>query len=312
MNISRITQATFGRMLENPGKHSLGGGLMLLVRSPGKASFSMRYQKAGVRRELGLGAHPVVTLGMARERVLANQRLIEKGQDPWDARAEAEAAERTATTFSEAVAAYLADHGAALGAKAKQAWRATLGTYANPVFGSKAVRDVDTDDVLAVLRPLWSSKTPTAVKLQRRMAKVMAYARARLARYHGEPRTLAGSPVVGTAEACGDPSREASGLGAVREAAYSDAPSRTRRRHSRAVLALCCAHCLSRHRGDACALGRVRPRCEDMDDPARTHKGSSSSACASLEAGAHRASHRCQETRVVGSGIRRSARRQAA
>ena len=68
MNIPRITQATFTRMLGEPGKHSLGGGLMLLVRAPGKASYSMRFQKAGVRRELGLGPHPVVTIGMARAR----------------------------------------------------------------------------------------------------------------------------------------------------------------------------------------------------------------------------------------------------
>lgn len=179
MDIPRITQTTFGRMLESPGKHSLGGGLMLLVRAPGKASYSMRYQKAGGRRELGLGPHPVISIAMARERLLANQRLIAEGKDPAEARADAKAAERPATTFSDAVDAYLAAHGAALGPKAKQSWRATLDTYANPIFGSKAVREIDINDVLAALRPVWEAKTPTAVKLQRRLAKVMAFARAR-------------------------------------------------------------------------------------------------------------------------------------
>lgn len=179
MNIPRITQATFTRMLGEPGKHSLGGGLMLLVRAPGKASYSMRFQKAGVRRELGLGPHPVVTIGMARARALDNLRLVAEGKNPAEVRAEAEAAERPATTFSEAVEAYLADHAAALGPKAMTAWRGTLGTYAEPTLGSKSVREIATEDILAVLRPIWSSKTPTAIKLQRRLAKVMAFARAR-------------------------------------------------------------------------------------------------------------------------------------
>ena len=179
MDIPRITQATFSRMLENPGKHSLGGGLMLLVRAPGKASYSMRYQRAGARRELGLGPHPIITIAMARERVLTNQRLIADGKDPAEVRAEAIVAARPGTTFSEAVAAYLTDHAAALGPKAMTAWRGTLGTYAEPTLGTQSVREITTDDILAVLRPIWSSKTPTAMKLQRRLAKVMAFARAR-------------------------------------------------------------------------------------------------------------------------------------
>ena len=85
MDIPRITQATFSRMLENPGKHSLGGGLMLLVRAPGKASYSMRYQRAGARRELGLGPHPIITIAMARERVLTNQRLRNGEANIWKA-----------------------------------------------------------------------------------------------------------------------------------------------------------------------------------------------------------------------------------
>ena len=94
-------------MLQRPGKHSLGGGLMLLVRAPGKASYSMRYQRAGKRRELGLGAAPAVTLGMARERLLANQRLIADGKDP------AQASEKSSKTFDETVDAYLSAHAAA-------------------------------------------------------------------------------------------------------------------------------------------------------------------------------------------------------
>jgi len=43
MIIPRISRANFNTMLQEPGKHSRGAGLMLLVRAPGKASYSMRY-----------------------------------------------------------------------------------------------------------------------------------------------------------------------------------------------------------------------------------------------------------------------------
>lgn len=51
MIIPRVSQANFNRMLQEPGKHSLGGGLMLLVRAPGKASYSMRFQRQEGRGE---------------------------------------------------------------------------------------------------------------------------------------------------------------------------------------------------------------------------------------------------------------------
>ena len=99
--------------------------------------------------------------------------MIVDGKDP------AETSEKPSKTFDEAVNAYLVAHAAALGPKALTAWRGTLGTYASPRIGRMDVGTVTVDDVLGVLQGIWHTKTPTATKLQRRMAKIFAFARAR-------------------------------------------------------------------------------------------------------------------------------------
>ncbi|MEQ8690318.1 MAG: tyrosine-type recombinase/integrase [Pseudomonadales bacterium] len=57
-----------------------------------------------------------------------------------------------------------------------QQWRNTLKTYAFPVLGGVAVRDVTTDQVLQVLTLIWTEKTETAKRLQGRIERVLDYA----------------------------------------------------------------------------------------------------------------------------------------
>ena len=172
---ARVTSASIERIATVPGRYPLGDGLILQVRSPGKASFLWRYQRAGRRREMGLGVWPAVPLAEAREKAFAAQKLIAQGKDPLDVRA----AERPSATFDEVVADYLVAQAAGWKAKAQQAWRMTLQRYASSVLGSKLVNEITTDDVLEVLRPIWDTKTPTAVKLQRRIASILDYAKSR-------------------------------------------------------------------------------------------------------------------------------------
>jgi integrase len=178
---ARITSSSIDRMAAVPGRYPLGDGLILQVRAPGKASFLLRYQRAGRRREMGLGVWPAVPFSAAREQAFAAQKILAQGKDPLDARA----AERPSVTFDEVVADYLVAHAVGWKGKAQQAWRMTLQRYASPLFGSKLISEIGTDDVLRVLRPIWDAKTPTAVKLQRRIAAVLDYARSRKL-YDGE------------------------------------------------------------------------------------------------------------------------------
>ena len=84
-----------------------------------------------------------------------------------------------AVTFADAAEAYIASHEAGWrNAHHHRQWTATL-ACASKVFGGKAVSAIDTEDVLAVLQPLCSTKTATASKLCGRIEMVLTCAAAR-------------------------------------------------------------------------------------------------------------------------------------
>jgi integrase len=63
-------------------------------------------------------------------------------------------------------------------AKHRQQWRNTLETYAKPLW-NLPVADIRPDDVLAVLRPIWSVKEETASRVRGRIERVLDAAKAR-------------------------------------------------------------------------------------------------------------------------------------
>ena len=72
---------------------------------------------------------------------------------------------------------------------AKHAWQwaNTLETLAYPRLGALDVKDVETADVVAVLRPVWTARTETASRLRQRIEAVLDYAGAMGARAGDNP-----------------------------------------------------------------------------------------------------------------------------
>src|SRR5687768_17211421 len=68
--------------LKKPGKYGDGGGLFLLVRGAGAASWIVRLQSNGKRREFGLGSADIVSLAQAREKARIFKRELVEGRDP--------------------------------------------------------------------------------------------------------------------------------------------------------------------------------------------------------------------------------------
>ncbi len=62
--------------------------------------------------------------------------------------------------------------------KHRAQWRATLETYA-PKLKPKRVDEITTEDVLAVLKPIWTSKAETASRVRGRIEKVLDAAKAK-------------------------------------------------------------------------------------------------------------------------------------
>jgi len=57
-------------------------------------------------------------------------------------------------------------------------WKSTLVTYAAPLW-TKPVDTITADDVLAVLKPIWTAKAETASRVRGRIEKVLDAAKAR-------------------------------------------------------------------------------------------------------------------------------------
>jgi integrase len=161
------------------GKHHDGGnlGLYLRVEPNGKRFWVQRITVNRKRTEIGLGSYPMIPLADARAKAMANKRLAYDGGDPLAAKREARVAAKEALTFSQAMEAYLAKKETEFSNdKHRKQWRATLDTYAVPVIGAKAVRDVTVQHILRVLEPIWDTKTETASRLRGRIEAVLSWA----------------------------------------------------------------------------------------------------------------------------------------
>jgi integrase len=72
-------------------------------------------------------------------------------------------------------------------AKHQQQWVNTLTTYAFPSIGKMPVADIETAHVVAVLKPIWNTKTETATRVRTRLEAVLSYAEAKNWRTGGNP-----------------------------------------------------------------------------------------------------------------------------
>jgi integrase len=177
--------------MKEPGHHADGNGLYLKVTLSGSKSWTLIYRYGGKRRELGLGPLPPVTLAEARSAAVNSKALVREGIDPMLARRPAQIS--CANTFGS-VATALID-GLEAGwrnAKHRAQWRTTLATYAASIWG-KDVAAVDANDLIAILRPIWSSKPETASRVRGRIERVLDAAKVRGLRSGDNPAIWRGN-----------------------------------------------------------------------------------------------------------------------
>lgn len=162
---------------------SVGGvpGLHLQLTPKKGRSWVLRAKVGAVRRDIGLGGFPAVTLAQARERARETREKISQGIDPIEerkvAKAALAAAQNRGLTFADATDRYLeAKLDAFKNAKHRQQWQNTLATYAKPELGKMLVQDITVQDVLRVLQPIWTDKTETASRVRGRIEAVLSWA----------------------------------------------------------------------------------------------------------------------------------------
>ena len=172
--------------LKTPGMWAVGGvaGLYLHINDKGARSWILRATVGSKRRDMGLGGFPDVTLAGAYDKAREARAKIEQGQDPILFRkqvlSELIAAQATQVTFSKAATSYIDAQGDAWkNAKHRQQWVNTLETYAAPVIGNMLVRDVTHTQILAILEPIWKTKTETATRVRGRIESVLDWSTVR-------------------------------------------------------------------------------------------------------------------------------------
>ncbi|WP_353200513.1 site-specific integrase [Sandarakinorhabdus sp.] len=210
---------------KTPGRHADGGGLFLEVResraSVGEdakpkpkafaASWLVRMQAGGKRRDFGLGSLDKVPLATARDKRDAIREQFAAGIDPVLERKKAAGL----PTFQK-VAEQL--HKERLkgwsNGKHRDQWIATLRTYAFPKMGAVAIDEVERGHILDVLTPIWLEKPETARRVKQRIGAVLDWA-------YGKGWREAEAPTRALAKAL--PKNDA-GAGHFTALAYADMP----------------------------------------------------------------------------------------
>lgn len=162
---------------QKPGRIGDGAGLYLYVKKSGRKSWVFMWSKNGVRREMGLGSYPTISLSKARDKALIQRQIVAEGKDPLALRNKAKTPEKV-MTFGEA-----ADHLVETlksdwtNEKHRQQWKRTVSHYCQGIR-SIPVKDIETDDVLKVLKPVWTTKEETARRLRSRVERILDYSTA--------------------------------------------------------------------------------------------------------------------------------------
>ena len=174
-NRPNMLSATFVKNVNVPGRYGGGLGLTLRVKPASRGGYCKSLAQSirinGQKTTIGLGAYPVVTLAMARERAVENARTVALARDP-------RRASNGVPTFAKAPETVVAVHAENWrpGSRSEEAWRTSLRDCAMPRLADRRVDAVTTGDVMAVLLPIWSTKRETARRSRNRISAVMKWA----------------------------------------------------------------------------------------------------------------------------------------
>ena len=187
---------TFIKNLKTPGRYTDAAiaGLNLNIKPSGGGYWVFRYSYAGKRLDLSLGSYPAITLKEARKTALASRNELMQGKKPatyWKAQITPEQIDKP--LFSDYAKQCIDSKKAEWqNPKHKDQWFNTIDQYANPFIGKKALDEIDTQDILDILTPIWFTKTETASRLRGRIEWILASANTRKLRYGINPAAWRG------------------------------------------------------------------------------------------------------------------------
>jgi integrase len=179
----KLTARGAASRAKRKGRYMDGGGLFLRVLDPDKRVYwTYRFRLHGVDREMSVGSYFDTSLEQARVKHAELRAAVLRGIDPLGGKQKGKAALTAPSgkpTFGEVADRYLAVHETSWrNPKHQRQWSMTLTQYCESIR-SKPVDQIDTDDVLGVLEPIWPTIPETASRLRGRIERVLNAARAR-------------------------------------------------------------------------------------------------------------------------------------
>lgn len=164
---------------------AVGDQLYCQVKPTGATSWIFRYRFGGKVRDMGLGIRTTpegksrVSLSAARDKVRVQRSLIDKGLDPLAEKQALKSELKNRKTFKDCALEYIElNESEWRNIKHRQQWRNTLRDYAYPIFGDQDITTVTRDQVLKVLKPLWSDKPETGRRVRQRIETIFDFAKA--------------------------------------------------------------------------------------------------------------------------------------
>lgn len=195
--------------LNTPGRYTdaLVKGLHIWVKSNNRKYWIFRFSHAGKQHNISLGVFP--TLGIADARLKAQQERdrLDNGVNPAKER---KLANLMAMPQSHSEQILFKDFALKFVETRRAEWRNqkhgdqwvyTLEEFAFPHIGNKQLDEIETEDILNVLEPIWHTKTETAARLRGRIELILAAATTRKLRsgmnpalWRGHLQTILSAP----------------------------------------------------------------------------------------------------------------------
>lgn len=176
--MGKLTANEVKAALAKPGIYGDGDGLFLKVSRTGGASWLLRVQHDGKRRDIGLGSAKLVTLATVRAKAAEARKATR--EDGRDLVAEKRKAKTENVTFREAALNYHETHKDQwANAKHCDQWINTMEAYAFPALGSKPVGSITAGEIITAISKIWTAKPETGKRVRQRICSVLNYAHAR-------------------------------------------------------------------------------------------------------------------------------------
>lgn len=171
----KLTKAKITKLTKR-GMYGDGGGLYLQVAKGGSKSWIQRIMVNGKRRNIGLGGYPLISLTEARKASIEVRRDVYKGINPLTKKRHSQGlplfVEVMQETFENKKREWT-------GEKVAANWMQRLDRHVMPKFGRRRINEIDQNDMIKLLKPLYEESPETGRKVRQALRSIFGVAMAK-------------------------------------------------------------------------------------------------------------------------------------